>query len=112
MKAGRQPDGAPSSEGVYAMLNTLSPYALLQASKPRGTPTVTTAYDCYSALQSCPPPAQQPEPAPQPQEEDDRQPVREASAMPPMQRGRTHYIEQIRSRHSAAVRRAYPSSPV
>ena len=33
------------------MLDSISPYALLQASKPKGTPTVTTAYDCYSALQ-------------------------------------------------------------
>ena len=91
------------------MLDSISPYALLQASKPRGMPTVTTAYDCYSALQSCPPPAQQPEPAPHLREEPVREPAQEASVMPPMLRGRTHYIEQIRSRHSAAVRRAYPA---
>ena len=92
------------------MLDSISPYALLQASKPRGTPTVTTAYDCYSALQSCPPSAQQTEPMPQ--EEDARESVAQAAVMPSVPRGRTHYIEQIRSRHSAAVRRAYPTSSV
>lgn len=92
------------------MLDSISPYALLQASKPKGTPTVTTAYDCYSALQSCPPPAQQAEPLPVPQEEAAREPTQESAVMPFVPRGRTHYIEQIRSRHSAAVRRAYPTS--
>lgn len=100
---------APPREEEYFMLDSISPYALLQASKPKGIPTVTTAYDCYSALQSCPPSAQQEEPAPPPQEEAVREPVREASAMPLVPRSRTHYIEQIRSRHSAAARRAYPT---
>ena len=94
------------------MLDSISPYALLQASKPKAAPTVTTAYDCYSALQSCPPPAQQTQTTPQPQEEAVREPAQDASAVPPALRGRTHYIEQIRSRHSAAVRRAYPTSSV
>ena len=96
------------------MSASLSPYALLTACKPKSAPTVTTAYDYYSALQSCPSPdtydtsdtlqtheaAREPEPP--------AQPGLSAYAMPLVPRGRTHYIEQIRSRHSAAVRRAFP----
>ena len=89
------------------MPQSVSPYALLQASKPKSAPTVVTAYDHYSAMQSCPPPAQQAvePPAEPPQEES-----RTSASMPLVPCGRTHYIEQIRSRHSAAVRRAYPPS--
>ena len=91
------------------MPDLISPYALLQASKPKAVPTVTTAYDCYSALQSCPQQEQAAQPEPIAAQESAREAERQAASMPLVPRSRTHYIEQIRSRHSAAARRAYPS---
>ena len=91
------------------MLDSISPYALLQASKPKSAPTITTAYDCYSALQSCPQQEQAAQAEPIQAQEAACETERQAASMPLVPRSRTHYIEQIRSRHSAAARRAYPS---
>ena len=89
------------------MPESISPYALLCASKPKPAPTLVTAYDLYSqaqrrsdqtAAQSAPVPAavqadmQIPPPAPRPH------------VFVPA--GRTHYIADIKARHSAACRRA------
>ena len=92
------------------MLESVSPYVLLRASKPKDAPTVATAYDLYSAMQSCPPPELQPIAAQPASQESSAKDERSPAAMPLVPRGRTHYIEQIRSRHSAAARRAYPPS--
>lgn len=82
------------------MLESISPYALLCASKPRPAPTVVTAYDLYSqaqqrweqvpaAVQADTPAAPPPPPPP--------------ASVPAR---RTHYIADIQSRHSAALQRA------
>lgn len=92
------------------MLESVSPYALLQASKPKSAPTVASAYDRYRAMQACPPPELQPVAAPRASHEPPSQEARSPADMPLVPRSRTHYIEQIRSRHNAAARRAYPPS--
>lgn len=84
------------------MLDSISPYALLQASRPKPTPTLVTAYDLYSAAHA----AAQSDPAPDPQppqRTDTPSPI--PAAQKPATR-RTHYIADIKSRHNAAVRRA------
>lgn len=96
------------------MLDSLSPYALLQASKPRQPNAVTTAYDLFSAAQSSPPSA-----GGIPQERGAEIPAAvpateapvTAASMPLVPRSRTHYISDIKHRHSEALRRAYPLHP-
>ena len=94
------------------MLDSLSPYALLQARKPRQPHVVTTAYDLFSAVQSSAPPA---EGMPQEREAPAAVPTAEetvpAASMPLVPRSRTHYISDIRHRHVEALRRAYPPPP-
>lgn len=83
----------------------ISPYALLNASRPKSSASVVTAYDLFSAVQGRadalvqpPVPAPAPEPAP---------PV-----LPPrLQGGRTHYIREIGLRHSSAANRTVFSAP-
>lgn len=96
------------------MLDSLSPYALLQASKPRQPNVVTTAYDLFSAVQSSSPTV-----AGVPQERSPEAPAAApateapaaAASMPLVPRSRTHYISDIKHRHSEALRRAYPLHP-
>lgn len=88
------------------MLQSVSPYALLCASKPKPAPTIVTPYDLYSQAQqsreqSAPPDAPLPaavqaSPAAQP-------PARPPYSVPAR---RTHYIADIQSRHCTAARRA------
>ena len=87
------------------MLDSVSPYALLRASIPRGTPTVSTAYDLFSAVQQSPE-VQVPDlrrTAELPAGED--APAAPPAPLPPPAR-RTHYIADIQTRHNAAVRHA------
>lgn len=106
------------------MSQSISPYALLQASKPKPAPTVTTAYDLYSAVQSSPSAfpvsshSSAPLPSAQPQNtsaSSDRQAPsaqetssKTAARMPLVPANRTHYIADIKNRHNAALRRAAP----
>ena len=100
------------------MLDSISPYALLQASKPRQPAVVTTAYDLFSAAQSAPPSARA-VPGERCREEQPIAPSGESTpamsgphaAMPLVPRARTHYISDIKRRHSEALRRAYPPPP-
>ena len=77
---------------VIHMPESISPYALLCASRPKPAPTLVTAYDLYSQAQQrqeqSAPTARQP-------------PLRPLSSVPAR---RTHYIADIHSRHSAALR--------
>ena len=108
------------------MLESVSPYALLRASIPRPVSQQASAYDLFSVSQSVPrptpgaqaappiqtPSAARPEPTPQPEPEPQSEPAAQsepqaAPAMPPSPRipaKRTHYISDIHSRHTAAVR--------
>ena len=86
------------------MLESISPYALLCASRPKPAPTIVTAYDLYSQAQQRR--EQSPEmPAPAAVQAD--MPAEPSSPRPlstvPVHR--THYIADIQSRHSAALRR-------
>lgn len=82
------------------MLNSISPYALLQASRPKPAPTVVTPYDRYSAGQQSAAGQYAAAPA---RTDDAASPA--MTALPPPAR-RTHYIADIQTRHSAANRRA------
>ena len=80
----------------------LSPYALLQASKPKPPKSITTQYDLFSLTQNnpnmdTPPEAKAPESAP---------------PMPSPSFKRTHYIREIHTRHISANRctRQHPGS--
>lgn len=101
------------------MLESISPYALLKASRPKPPAVIVTAYDLYSTAQS----AAQPSPSAQivqpAQSAQDAQPVPDPPATPvqahvPAARTapapyistrRTHYIRDIETRHDAALRR-------
>ena len=95
----------PCKGRVIHMPESISPYALLCASRPKPAPTLVTAYDLYSQAQqgqehSAPPEA----PAPIPTQADTtarQPPLRPLSSVPAR---RTHYIADIQSRHSAALR--------
>lgn len=83
------------------MTSPISPYALLCASKPKPTPSIVTSYDLFSAAQQQ---AQSLHPDPQV-----AQPIRDVSspavaAVSPVQHRRTHYIADIRNRHSQAAK--------
>ncbi len=100
------------------MLDSVSPYALLCASKPKPTPTTVTPYDLYSAVQSSPPPQMPPAPAPVYEEAPPAPPQpapRTPASMPMVAARRTHYIADIKSRHNTALKRtsmsACPISP-
>lgn len=104
------------------MSQSISPYALLQASKPKPASTITTAYDLYCAVQSSPSayPSSSSAPLPSAQPQDvpassDRQapsaqeaPPKTAARMPLVPAKRTHYIADIKNRHNAALRRTAP----
>lgn len=87
------------------MLESVSPYALLCASRPKPAHTIVTTYDLYSQAQQRR--EQSPEtPAPaavQAGMPTEPSPPRPLSTVPVR---RTHYIADIQSRHSAALRRA------
>ena len=82
------------------MSQSISPYALLCASKPKPALTVVTPYDLYSAVQSAAPSTPQPEPA----QETHSQILSPAATMP-YSGSRTHYISSIHARHNQAARR-------
>ncbi|MDO5378001.1 MAG: hypothetical protein Q4G52_06680 [Clostridia bacterium] len=98
------------------MSQIISPYALLQASKP--APKIVTTYDLYSAVQSASP-ASFPAAPPSPQAQDASNPRRQeppvqeaqqtAARMPLVPAKRTHYIADIKNRHNAALRRTLPN---
>ena len=85
---------------------SVSPYALLKASKPKPPQTMTTSYDLYSLLgeesNSDMPRQQQPAPSP-------GQTAPDAAAQPASKR--THYIADIHARHTDAMRHARQQSP-
>lgn len=105
LKAKRRAYAPASRERtVTRMIESISPYALLCASKPKHAPTVVTAYDLYSqAQQSREQPVPANVPAPSAQETATAlPPARPLSSVPSR---RTHYIADIQSRHSAATQR-------
>lgn len=86
------------------MLESISPYALLCVSRPKPVPTIVTAYDLYSQAQqrreqSPQTPAPAAVQADMPAEPPSPRPLSTVPAR------RTHYIADIQSRHSAALRR-------
>ena len=88
------------------MPDSVSPYALLRASMPRPADTMVTAYDLYSVAQQVP--AAQPSAAPPAAAQPCAQNLPQTSppaALPSPSR-RTHYIADIKTRHSAALRHA------
>ena len=91
------------------MPESISPYALLRASKPKPAPTVITPYDLYSAAQAHPYQPEQPAPpsAEPPVPRHDYAPAR---PLPRIPSGRTHYIADIHARHNQAMRRQPSSS--
>lgn len=84
----------------------ISPYALLNASRPKSAASVVTPYDLYSAVQNAPEPLSVPavETAPE-------QPAPRSPAVPRLQGPRTHYIRDIGMRHSSAAGRTQFSAP-
>ena len=86
------------------MPESISPYALLCACKPKPAPTVVTAYDLYSQAQRSPEPSAPPGAPAAPQADAPAPPQPYPRRAAPAQR--THYIADIQSRHSAALRRA------
>ena len=82
------------------MLDSISPYALLRASKPKTPEVFTTAYDRFSAAQqqaSPPYPAEairRTVPFSEPQPDTNPIPIR-----------RTHYIADIHAKHACAAKR-------
>ena len=87
------------------MLDSISPYALLRASMPKPAPTVVTAYDLFSTAQQATAAhasAPQPPPAAQPSAQD----TVPSAAVRLLPERRTHYIADIKTRHSAALRHA------
>lgn len=86
------------------MLQSISPYALLQASKPKSPSTMTTAYDLYSAVQSSTAETAVMQPVSTPASEEPQQPAPPPYITPPAPPRKTHYIADIKSRHNAANR--------
>lgn len=86
----------------------ISPYALLNASRPKSAASVVTPYDLYSAVQNAPEPppvpAAPPETAPEP-------PASRPPAVLRLQGPRTHYIRDIGIRHNSAAGRTQFSAP-
>lgn len=82
------------------MLDSISPYALLRASKPQAPEVFTTAYDRFSAAQhqtSSQYPVEAMHhtvPFSEPQPDTNSAPIR-----------RTHYIADIHAKHTCAVKR-------
>ena len=102
------------------MLESISPYALLKASKPKPPAVIVTAYDLYSTAQSATQPEMQPpasaqigqpvqdaQPVPNPPATPAQPSVPAARSAPPpyISTRRTHYIRDIETRHDAALRR-------
>ena len=82
------------------MPNSISPYALLCASKPKSAPSIVTTYDLYSAAQQ--PMVHEKAPSPTPADYASRksQPLPDSSAP-----SRTHYIADIQRRHRQAIQK-------
>lgn len=99
------------------MSSSISPYALLCASKPKHAPTVVTAYDLYSTAQSSSAPA----PDSAASDVNLNVSVRNTSTQHSAQTcaapsvslpaKRTHYIAEIQSRHNAARRSSLSMRP-
>jgi len=93
------------------MSSSLSPYALLSASKPRHVPTVTTAYDLFSTAQMAPSstlPVREYAGASTDSSFNTQHSNRIFETVPtshlPHSIQRTHYIADIHARHNAAGR--------
>ena len=84
------------------MPNSVSPYALLCASKPKSAPSIVTTYDLYSAAQQ--PTVHEKALSPTPADYASRksQPLPYSSASAP---SRTHYIADIQRRHRQAIQK-------
>lgn len=86
------------------MADSISPYALLKASKPRPMPVMVTSYDLFSAVHN-----QAASPAPSPAPAAMQEAVQPPTAKPLMTpSARTHYIADIHARHNMAVRQNRP----
>lgn len=97
-------------QGDDHMLDSVSPYALLSASKPKRAPSVVTAYDLYSMAQGRSSDA--PEPAGMPRGQE-TPPARAAQPAVYPQPRKTHYISDIHTRHTSATSRtSMLSSPL
>ena len=84
------------------MLSTVSPYALLTASKPRPAPHHTSAYDLYSIAQDQPPSSGFFETAAM--ADPPELPMAPPGYTQPARK--THYVSEIKTKHSAALSRA------
>ena len=88
------------------MLDSISPYALLCASKPKQQTSQPTPYDLYSAAQhhaALPETVKEPVSLPQ---ERPYEAQRSAASLSSAQQKRTHYISDIHARHTSAARRS------
>ena len=86
------------------MTSSLSPYALLCASKPKPVPTLVTPYDLYSITQFSASDAVLNSPSsfePTSQNQPKSDSTRNSLSYPPLKR--THYIADIHARHTAAI---------
>lgn len=91
------------------MQSSVSPYALLKASKPKPVPTIVTPYDLYSSAY-----AQHTDASPASDSPDltasdaphHQSPQRRVQAYPNDPSRRTHYISDIHSRHNQAIRQS------
>lgn len=86
------------------MNQSISPYALLKASKPRKPDTVTTAYDLYSSAVQSSVSGQAQEAAAQQAPDTVVRPT--AASVPSVPARKTHYISDIQKRHNAALKRS------
>ena len=87
------------------MPNSISPYALLCASKPKSAPSIVTTYDLYSAAQQPTVHEKAPSPTPADYASHKCQPLPYSSASAP---SRTHYIADIQRRHRQAIQKTSP----
>ena len=85
------------------MPNSISPYALLCASKPKSAPSIVTTYDLYSAAQQ--PTVHEKALSPTPADYASRKSQRLPDSSSP---SRTHYIADIQRRHRQAIQKTSP----
>jgi len=85
------------------MPESVSPYALLCASKPKPAPTIVTTYDLYSAAQGTLPPSSYTSVPIAQNSVAAKTPETNGSAIYPSPL-RTHYIADIHARHNHAVK--------
>lgn len=94
---------AAKRKGDDAMFSSVSPYALLSACKPRPYQANTSRYDLYSIVQDQPQSPVIEELAEKKPAEAQTLPVSSASQIAASRK--THYVSDIKTKHSAALLR-------